>query len=75
MDAEAGDDSVNLVEAKIAVPSKENDKWKMISKIFDRLMFLTLVIVYIVMILTLIPESYGSGLNLDTIDSEEKESQ
>lgn len=63
---------MNLVEAK-AVPSKENEKWKMISKIFDRLMFLTLVIVYLIMVLTLIPESYENGLVLDKIDSEEKD--
>lgn len=61
-----------MVEAK-AVPSKENEKWKMISKIFDRLMFLTLVIVYLIMVLTLIPESYENGLVLDKIDSEEKD--
>lgn len=65
---------MNLVEAK-AVPSKENEKWKMISKIFDRLMFLSLVIVYLIMVLTLIPESYGSGLVLDKIDSEEKDAE
>lgn len=46
----------------------------MISKIFDRLMFLTLVIVYFIMVLTLIPESYGSMLSLDKIDSVEKDS-
>lgn len=46
----------------------------MISKILDRLMFLTLVIVYFIMVLTLIPESYGSMLSLDKIDSVEKDS-
>lgn len=65
---------MNLVEAK-AVPSKENDKWRMISKIFDRLMFLALVIVYFIMILTLIPESYGSMLSLEKIDTVEKDSE
>lgn len=46
----------------------------MISKIFDRLMFLTLVIVYFIMVLALIPESYGSMLSLDKIDTEDKDS-
>lgn len=58
-----------LVESK-AAPSKENDKWKMISKIFDRLVFLILIVVYFIMVVALIPENYGNELVLDAIDAD-----
>lgn len=71
LDPEATEDDASLVETK-STQSKFNATWRAFAKIIDRILFVIFLIVYIIMLLTLIPESYAAISNLETPEIETK---
>lgn len=53
------DDDINLVESQeTEKPMKKGSLWRTFGKIIDRILFTIFTIVYIIMMLSLLPEGY-----------------
>ena len=54
------DDGVNLVESQSQdhVKSKEANPWQTFANIIDRILFVVVLVLYIIMVIGLIPEGY-----------------
>lgn len=63
------EDDINLVESQEAdKPAKKITLWRTFGKIIDRLIFVVYTIMYIIMVLSLLPEGYFEEKNLPEVE-------
>lgn len=65
------EDDINLVESQANEKRAEKDKpkmWRTFGNIIDRLLFVVLALSYIIMMISLIPENFFNGEEVNSIE-------
>lgn len=70
-DDDSTEDDINLVESQANEKRTEKDKpktWRTFGNIIDRLLFVVLSLTYLIMMISLIPEKFFDGEEVNSVE-------